>query len=162
MKNIGPFNKQGFSIIELMIVIAILVICAIVLIPWIIGSIDNSNLRRVADSFAGDINQLRQRALSESRMYRIIINGDNTYTMSQCPNAFVSPCDAAYVTIGTNSLVTGAAAPISSDTFPGNTIFLQTRGTVTNGQLALKNKRGSIVTIDVKITGRTSINVANQ
>ena len=144
----------------MVIVMAIVAIMSAIAIPFFGGFIANRNLKSAARDIAGDIFELKERALAEDRLYQISFNqGANNYTLSQC-NDTALPCTgnllATKSPVAFDNGITITAVPA------GNTIQFQPRGTVTAGvgTVTLKNLRGSTAQITISLTGRTSVNWA--
>jgi type IV pilus assembly protein PilA len=94
-------NRRGFSLVELMIVIAIVAIMSAIAIPFFGGFVDNRDLKSAARDIAGDIFELKERAIAEDRYYQITLDqGANNYVIRQC-NDMALPC--AGVDIATKS-----------------------------------------------------------
>ena len=157
-------NKRqlGFSLIEVLIVIAIIAIVATISIPFFGGFVANRNLKSAARDIAGDIFELKARAGAEDRLYQISFNqGANTYTLTQCTNTAVFPCLGNDTTKSLSAFGSGIA--ISALNLPGgNVIQVQSRGVINpannaGGFITLINSRGSTASITINLTGRASV-----
>lgn len=124
-------KNSGFSLIELIIVIAILGIVAGIAAPNFTRYRDNTNLREAARDVMSDIQLYKQRAMAENINYLITFTG-NTYKVERGP----SFDDVTTKTVGTGS----ATIVILSSSYSGGIEFLP-RGTMTNGTLVLKHAR---------------------
>ena len=159
-------SQRGFTLIETLIVIFIIVIVTAIAIPQFQRMAVNGNLRAAARDIMGDFSNLRERALSGdatlgSRMYQISLNPQQqNYQLQQCTNSG-SPC-AGWTPIQAKNFASyGNGIGLVPDTnSPTNYIF-QTRGTIsigtgniTSGSFVLQNNRGSTATITVLTAGR--------
>ncbi|MCX8030340.1 MAG: GspH/FimT family protein [Thermodesulfovibrionales bacterium] len=140
-------NQKGISLVEVMIVIAIIAILAGIAVPSFQRHAINADLKGAARELAGDFFYCRERAISDNQQYTITINtGANSYTVN-CPP-------------------TESKTRVISDQRRGNIRFssttvtqydFRTRGTVTNGTIVFINDLGSTATIRINITGRTNV-----
>ena len=159
-------NCKGFTLIELIITLAIIVIVASIAVVSFQKMAINSSLKTAARDLASDFAQLKERAISGDRdatsgnivirMYRISLNvTGNSYQLQQCNNPG-SPC-GGWTTIQNKNL-SGYANDIifGAGTAPSNYDF-QTRGTVNSGGISLTNSRGSTATITINFPGRTRV-----
>jgi len=139
----------------MVIVIAIAAIMSVIAIPFFGGFVANRNLKSAARDLAGDIFATRERSLAEDRLYQITFAG-STYNILQC-NDNTTNCAAGYSVIGTKSPVSFDNGITITAVPAGNTIQFQPRGTVTAGNVTLKNSRNSVASITISLTGRTSV-----
>lgn len=151
-------KSGGFSLVEMMIVIAVLGIVLAIAAPNFTVYRDNTNLREAARDISSDIQLCRQRAVAENVSYRITFAA-NTYTMQrQTAPGSAAWEDVATKTIGGgNALISLIAVP---SFFPGGTATLtfQTRGTSGNGTIRLRHaNRPLIAEITTTVTGRVHV-----
>jgi prepilin-type N-terminal cleavage/methylation domain-containing protein len=147
----------GYTIIELLITMVLIAIVALIAVPSFQRIAVNNNLKTAARDMASDFALYKERAIAENCMYRIVLNvGGGTYDIQQC-GATGSVC-GGYNSIQVKNLIQ-YANDISFGA-GGTTVtsyFFQTRGTVTNGTIVLRNGRNSAGTITINITGRTNV-----
>src|SRR5689334_404699 len=63
--------SSGFSLLELLIVVAILIIIAGLSIPSLMGAVHRSKLRSAGTDFSGLLQQARMRAVQDDRFYSV-------------------------------------------------------------------------------------------
>ncbi|HIJ60290.1 MAG TPA: prepilin-type N-terminal cleavage/methylation domain-containing protein [Nitrospirae bacterium] len=161
-------SEKGFSLVEVLITIAIIIIMAAIAIPSLQGYLINENLKSAAREIKGDFFICKERAIAENRQYRIRFDiAANEFILQQCqgPDICLSTCSApcGYVITQRKSPVTfGNDIQITNASFAAGspTVTFQTRGIATGfgGSVRLVNGRGSTATITTNITGRVSIN----
>lgn len=156
-------SSKGFSLIELIIVIAIFGIVLAIAAPNFTAYRDNTNLREAARSISSDMLLVKQRAVSESRNYRIDFNeAANTYTIKQ----ETAPNSGIYSDLSTKPVGAGNTAIkiLGTPSFSSGVSYVtfQPRGTCNPfGSLKLKNDRRPLVaTITTQITGRVRVEYA--
>jgi len=155
-------NNSGFSLVEVLIVIGMIIIIAAIAMPSLQGYVINRSLKSAAREVISDINECKERAISENREYRIILTpGTPNYTISQCattgancPNFQNFPQKSLSV-FESSIIINNAGTTVTQYDF-------QTRGTVTNGTIILINQRGSTADIRTNITGRASVQFTMQ
>jgi len=151
-------KKNGFTLIELIITVALFVIFSGIGVLAIQGYTLNKNLKTAARDIASDISNCRQRAVSENVNYRITFTVD----ASNPSNYIIEQDDGAgnFNTISTKSPSNfGADVRITNAAFfgGGTTVNIFTRGTVQSGNVQLRNSKGSTATVRVNQTGRTYV-----
>lgn len=156
-------RQKGFTLLELIITMAILAIVAGIATPAFQRMAINGNLKTAARDIAADFAQLKERAIAESRMYRISLDvTGGTYNIQQCQATGSSCASWDPNPIQVKNLVRYASDIVfAAGTAPTNYTF-QTRGTVNTGTgnqetIVLRNSRNSEATIRINITGRTNV-----
>jgi type II secretion system protein H len=155
-------TTRGFSLVEVLVVIAILAVVLAIAAPNFTAYRDNTNLKEAARSISSDMQLAKQRAVSESRNYRINFSeAENTYTIQQqtVPNV------EGYTDLITKTVGAGNTAIkiLGTPSFSGGVSYVtfQSRGTSTFGSLQLKHDRRPLVaTITTQITGRVRVGYA--
>jgi len=151
-------NCRGFTLIELIITLTIIVIVASIAVVSFQRLAVNSSIKTAARDVASDFALHKERAVAENRMYKISLDVANgTYDIQQC-GATGSSCGGGYNSVQVKNL-TRYASDITFDSGATTVtdFFFQTRGTVTNGTIVLRNGRNSTGTITINITGRTNV-----
>ena len=131
-------QAKGFSLIELIIVIAILGIVSAIAAPNFNKYRQNTNLREAARDLSSDISFWRQRAVADNVRYRITFNqAANNYTVQRettsGSGAYADLVPAVTKSPGNIS----AQITIFNITFPSAQITIQPRGTTSAGTVTL-------------------------
>jgi prepilin-type N-terminal cleavage/methylation domain-containing protein len=157
-------GQNGFSLVEVLIVMGIIAVIAIVVSPFFGGFMDNRALKTATRDLTGDIFELRERAINENRWYRITFSvGGNSYTLAQCNNANTGgTCSGGYTTFATKSPAAFRSGVRLSGVSFGTTLQLSPRGLavpVNAGIVTLRNNMTvpSVATITINATGRPRV-----
>lgn len=141
----------GFSLIELMVVIALISIVSAIAVPMWQNYAANTNLKTAAREVMADLSNTKQQVVEESLdVYRLTFNiAGNNYALSRTDTG---------VTLWTKSLASfGNGIVIDSVNFSGSAVSFQKRGTVSMGNVILRNGLGKKAKITVNPTGRTYV-----
>jgi len=146
-------GRDGFSLVELLVVIGLIGIVAGFSIPAFQRYATNANLKAAAREIMSDINNTKQRAIEENNnTYRITFSTvANNYVLSWT-DMTTTPSTARTLTKSPTSI--GADVRISAVTYTDGFISFERRGTAKNGSVTLTNSRGSVALIRSNITGR--------
>jgi prepilin-type N-terminal cleavage/methylation domain-containing protein len=141
-------KARGFTVIELIITMAILAVLVLIAIPSFQRIAINGNLKTAARDLIADFNALREKAMAENTQFDLTFDvGNNRYTVtpaSGLPNGGKSPASIA------SDIHLTASAPV--------TVTILTRGTLSQGgNVVLTNSRTSTATITYNLSGRTYV-----
>ena len=102
--------RAGFTLLEVMLVMAILIIFAAVAAPTIFSVTRDTEIKAAADTIKARANDARAAAVGENRTYRLGLSGDGTQIR-------VAPDDAAFDTMGLNGDSTVEGPTVIVDRF---------------------------------------------
>lgn len=150
-------TNKGFSLVELIIVIAIIgILASISSYAWQ-RHVNNTNLRTAARDVVSDFQNCKVKATSENRNYQIsFVTGTNSsYTIS-------APATDTHAAVSTTKLPTAHDAGIQITSAPVGIMTFWARGTSSNVTVSMTNSRGSTATTTTNITGKTYVTFAMQ
>jgi prepilin-type N-terminal cleavage/methylation domain-containing protein len=154
-------NRRGFSLVEIFIAIAILVIVLTIAMPAFTRYKKNINLRNAARALAADFAYLKQKAITESVHYKIVLSAENNNykIIKGGSNGISSEYDETTAIVKSPSAFSNGIV-ISANpapTYPQSQVIFQPRGTTSAGTIVLANDFGSIATIVSGLTGRVHV-----
>lgn len=147
-------SEDGFSLIELIITIAVFAIIATIAIPAFVQQSSEKKLRSAVSMLHGDLEIARSRAIRENANVAVLFNA-NGYTVF-IDNGSGGGIAENWVRDGDEQLLCsrtlqgGVAIDMGSVTFQNNRTRFNARGYVGNsGILRLRNSQGKHVTVDM-------------
>ena len=149
-------ETSGFSLLELIIVMAILGVVFAIAAPNFMIYRDNTNLKEAARDISSDIYYYKQKSVAEYLNYKIVFNPSaNTYTVSK----ETSSGSGTYSTVITKTVGAGYSLIIIDGTPTySDGVTIVPRGTMTSGSLVLKHaRRLSTATITTYTVGRVYV-----
>jgi prepilin-type N-terminal cleavage/methylation domain-containing protein len=144
-------NKRGVTLIEVVIVFAIIAIGAVLMVPNMGAWIPNYRLRSATRDLVSTMRVAQMRAVSNNAEYQVSITG-GSYTLQRYSSGL-----ATWVSEGdATTLPTGIT--INSNNFLSNNPLFRPNSSSNGGSLVLGNTKGTQRTITVlPSTGRISI-----
>jgi prepilin-type N-terminal cleavage/methylation domain-containing protein len=144
-------NKRGVTLIEVVIVFAIIAIGAVLMVPNMGAWIPNYRLRSATRDLVSTMRVAQMRAVSNNAEYQVSITG-GSYTLQRYSSGL-----ATWVSEGdATTLPTGIT--IDSNNFLSNNPLFRPNSSSNGGSLVLGNTKGTQRTITVlPSTGRISI-----
>lgn len=145
-------RAKGFSLIELVIAIALLGIALSIAAPSFRGYIENLNLKSAAREIASDIFVTRERAISENRKYQIRFNKEaKSYSIFKRNEKDTDWEASAFMVKPLSAL--GRNIDFSME--DNIALTFQTRGTVSNETISLNGGGTMTAEITTNAAGRT-------
>lgn len=151
-------QAKGFTLTEMVMVIAIFAIVSAIAFPQYTVWRDNQNLKEAARDLSSDIALWRQRAVAENIGYRIVLDqGAGSYIIQRATTTIPGPEDYADLapSVTKSFSLISSQLNISNITFSGTPprIYIQARGTI--------NPPGMITLQHDNLAGRKADIIAN-
>ncbi len=136
-------TERGFSMLEVLIVIGVILIITVVALPSLIDASDEYRLTAVAGQVVGNLNNARIRAINRNDDYRMTISSTTRYTLQAYVSSTWTTEDSydlpAGFTIGTN----------------GTLVEFHARGNATPYRVfQITNPNGDTKDVIVELSGR--------
>ncbi|MGD0624348.1 MAG: GspH/FimT family protein [Thermodesulfobacteriota bacterium] len=149
-------HQKGFTMLEGVMVFAIIAIVAAIAVPQFRKMAINGNLKAAAKDMVSDFSYMRERAISENTSLSIFFDTTHhTYTVPYPGGKVKTPAS-----FSSDINITGV-----NFTDGGTTLTFQTRGTISppgTNTITLTNGRGSTATITVLTAGRIYVQYSLQ
>lgn len=150
-------NSSGFTLIELMLTIAIFTIVAAVAIPNYLGWLPKRHLQSSAVDVQGAIVLAKMTAIRENTDVVLTFDPANERYLAFIDTDEDGSQDGGERTVRSQGMSTGI--DLNNTTIPGHKLTFNSRGLADNsGDIILTNKDGENRTINVTITGMSRIN----
>jgi general secretion pathway protein H len=144
-------NRKGVTLIELIVVVAIIAIGAVLTTPNISGWLPNYRLRNATRDVASSMRLAQLKAVSNNTQYQVVFNpGNSTYVLQ-------------YRDTGGNWVDEGSTLTLPTGvnfvtTLLGDTATFSPNSTATNGNITLNNTKGATKMVRLLgLTGRIRI-----
>jgi type IV fimbrial biogenesis protein FimT len=148
-------RKKGITLIELVVVMAIIGIGAVLLVPNIGGWIPNYRLRSASRDIASVLRTAQMKAISNNITYQVSFTpGAGTYVLQyQTTAGFVN--EGSVQTLPPGIVISGITFPVVAGSY--NAQF-NTNSTSSTGSITLQNAKGSSKQISLTTaTGRINV-----
>jgi prepilin-type N-terminal cleavage/methylation domain-containing protein len=146
-KNTTVRNNRGITVMELMVVIALVAILATIAMPNFTATLPRLRLSDAARQIATDLQQIRMRAIAQNIPHQIAFS-TSTYVLQRCNG----PCtdDSGAIELPTGITVT---TPVSAQFEPRGTAAAAATIALSNGSLS--------TWVCVRAAGRINIQAAS-
>jgi prepilin-type N-terminal cleavage/methylation domain-containing protein len=162
--------SRGFTIIELMVVLAIAAVLLVLALGNITGSQQQANLQAAAEGLSQNLKQIRERALAKGVKHNIVFNStENTYTVTLTDSTGIrtyvyklNEVTGSFCKYGTSETILsgpeGHSVPADGITFANNTLIFEARGGAQAGAIYITNDKQTYAIV-INALGRTRIYV---
>lgn len=110
-------HNEGFTLLELMVTVAVVAIIVTVGIPSFQAMIDRNRLRAVTEAFFVDLNYARSESIKQNRTVAVYFSSTSTSWCYGIDDNIVTACDCA--TAPANCTVNGLRKVVSNTDYPG-------------------------------------------
>lgn len=155
LKMIKKLKNKGFTLMELMIVIAIVAIMASIAIPNYIAWLPERRLDAGAQDILQGLQQSRSKAIMTNR--NVIFNFDADSFIAFVDDDASGGQDAGERVIVNQTLPAGVRVDMGTTTLGASVTFNNRGIPSTSGTLTLQNNNGTVATIQLYLSGHSVI-----
>lgn len=151
-------KDSGFSLVELMTVIAVVAIIAAIAMPYMMGAREGARLRGAVENVRGDLQLAKLKAVQEGGPVTVLFSGNSYQVFIDDANAGV--LDAGERLFRTRQLPAGVSIDLGNTDFNGNDhARFNSRGLPDDiGNVVVEGLSGDQRTIGLNRLGRININ----
>jgi Tfp pilus assembly protein FimT len=147
-------SVRGFTLIEMLIILTIMMFLAVVSFPMMVEAIETSKLRGITQGAVSLMRLARYEAIKSNACGLVQLDAANR----QVSSFLDQDCNTATGNklLGTLALPSGVTA---TSTFTGDVIFRGTGSADGTGTLRFENRKGTarVVSVDSRSTGKISV-----
>lgn len=141
--NVSLKSEQGFTMVEIIVVIVIISFLASLAVPGIQGILSSQRLEKAAKEMLANLRLAQQQAISQESEYRVIINHtSNTYYIRDFIN---------------QKTVKEVKLPTGIRFLNSHIVYFYANGTTLNQTIGLRNGDNNFLYIIIYRTGRMRI-----
>lgn len=150
-------GQGGFTIAELMVVIAIVAIMATLALPNFIGPAAESRLRGAGDNLRGDLQLARARAVRDAVPVALAFTAEG-YTLFTDEGATQRSLDAGETVIRARRFDSGVRCDTGATDFTDKAVRFDTRGrALQSGTVVLTGRNGEQVRMVLSLLGQITV-----
>ncbi|HEY2786134.1 MAG TPA: prepilin-type N-terminal cleavage/methylation domain-containing protein [Fimbriiglobus sp.] len=122
-------RRSGFTLLEIIIVLAILIILGMMLLPTLAGIRGKSGVRAGADTVRSQMFEARSRAMGDGVPYRLSLSDDGM-TLQVAPDDPNAVSDGTHMTTSEEKMPTGIVASVSAQDGTGSAATVDPSGLI--------------------------------
>jgi len=147
-------NSKGFSLVEAIVIIAVIAVLAGVAVPSLVGRRDDTKLRGAISAIQADFEMARSRAIRENAFVAVLMvaDGYSIFIDDGAGGGFAGNWvqDGDERVLCNRELPGGIQIDLSHTTFSGHRTRFNGRGySANNGVLRVSNSNGKFATVDM-------------
>lgn len=147
---------EGFTLIELVIVISILSLISVIAVPNLLDWRNSAKLRGAAGNLKGDLELAKLKAIQVNDTVFVHFT-ENGYRVYKDDGPTPGVYDAGDDLYGDRTLPAGVKIDLDQTNFAGESARFKGRGTALAGSAVLINSKGTEKTVTVSSLGRITI-----
>jgi type II secretion system protein H len=149
-------GQKGFSLAELMVVIALIATIASLALPSLIDPVSVSKLRGAGDNLRGDLHLARARAVRDAVPVAVVFTAAG-YSFFTDEGATPRSLDAGETLIRSRQFSAGVRCELNATNFPSQAVRFDTRGRVDqSGVAVLTSNTGKQLQVVVSLLGQVT------